>query len=64
MAKFSVSDGVNPGTGEQGFVMESTDTGMVKLSMPTQEIYVSPDTAEEIRALLALVIADARGAVS
>lgn len=61
MAKYSVSDGVNPGTGKQAFFMESTESGMVKLFMPDRLAFVSPDTAEEIRALLALVIAEARG---
>lgn len=63
MAKYSVSNG-HPDRGKQVLVMESTDTGGVKLAIADQEIVVSPDTAEEIRALLALVIADARGAVS
>jgi hypothetical protein len=35
---------------------------MVKLSIATGAVVVSPDTAEEIRALLALVVADAHQA--
>lgn len=61
MAKYSVSDGANPGTGTKVLFMESTEAGMVKLFIPNSLAFVSADTAEEIRALLALVIAEARG---
>lgn len=61
MAKYSVGDGADPGTGQAALFMKSTELGMVELHMPTSPVFVSVETAEEIRALLALVIAEARG---
>ncbi|ALG06869.1 hypothetical protein [Kibdelosporangium phytohabitans] len=57
MATYSVSDG----NSDDGLDMESTDTGMVKLTIRSESEYFSVDKAREIRDLLALVIADAEG---
>jgi hypothetical protein len=56
MAEYPISE-----KGKLVLVMESTDTGLIKLHMPTPSAYVTHETAEEVRILLARAIADVQG---